>query len=104
MARALGNLLQNARCHAHEQIVVSFTREGTDYLLSVEDDGPGIPESDRACIFEPFTRLDASRDRDTGGYGLGLAIVSRVAQWHDGSVCVTDSSLGGARFVLRWPV
>ena len=54
-------------------------------------------------MFEPFIRLDESRDRGTGGAGLGLAIVQRVAANHGGTIEVRDSPLGGARFVLRWP-
>ena len=103
LARALGNLLQNAKRYAKNQINVSFSRDQRHYQLCIDDDGPGIPPSERERIFEAFTRLDASRDRDTGGYGLGLAIVDRIAQWHRGSVYVEDSPLGGARFVIRWP-
>ena len=66
-----------------------------EYVLMVDDDGPGIPLADRERIFEPFIRLDESRDRGTGGTGLGLAIVSRVARWHNGTAEVVDSPLGG---------
>ena len=65
------------------------------YVLMVDDDGPGIPLADRERIFEPFIRLDESRDRGTGGTGLGLAIVSRVARWHNSTAEVVDSPLGG---------
>jgi len=71
-------------------------------VLTVDDDGPGVPPADRERIFEPFIRLDESRDRGTGGTGLGLAIVSRVARWHNGTALATDSPLGGARFVVSW--
>jgi two-component system sensor histidine kinase RstB len=65
--------------------------------------GPGIPEADRKRIFEPFTRLDSSRSRISGGYGLGLAIVQQIVSWHGGKVVAIDSPLGGARFSIRWP-
>lgn len=103
LARALGNLLQNAQRYAQSDVKVVFTQDNGHYQLSVDDDGPGIPDTERDSIFEAFKRLDASRDRDTGGYGLGLAIVQRISLWHGGSVVVQDSPLGGARFIIRWP-
>ncbi|VAW87761.1 Sensory histidine kinase in two-component regulatory system with RstA, partial [hydrothermal vent metagenome] len=103
MARAVGNLLQNAQRYAQGNVGVTFTQDEKNYQIMVDDDGPGIPKSERAHIFEAFKRLDASRDRDTGGYGLGLAIVQRICQWHEGAVMVEDSPLGGARFIIRWP-
>ncbi|MNT74659.1 Sensor protein RstB [compost metagenome] len=69
----------------------------------MDDDGGGIAEADRERVFEPFIRLDESRDRGTGGAGLGLAIVKRVAANHGGTIAIQGSPLGGARFVLRWP-
>ncbi len=103
LARALGNLLQNSQRYAQTRTSVIFTYDNGYYQLSVDDDGLGVPESERERVFEAFKRLDVSRDRDTGGYGLGLAIVQRISQWHGGGVAVEDSPLGGARFVIRWP-
>ncbi len=104
MTHALLNLLRNAVRYAASQVEVGLTRDAAgNMLLSVADDGPGIAPADRARIFEPFTRLDESRQRATGGFGLGLAIVRRVARWHGGEVEVDDSRLGGARFLLQWP-
>ena len=71
-------------------------------MIHVEDDGPGIPKSDYKRIFQAFVRLDSSRSRDTGGYGMGLAIVERIATWHGGDVIVSKSLLGGAEFTIRW--
>ncbi|WP_424625323.1 ATP-binding protein [Achromobacter marplatensis] len=103
MTRALLNLLQNAIRHAGGRVQVSLTSPAPqEYVLTVDDDGPGVPPADRERIFEPFIRLDESRDRGTGGTGLGLAIVSRVARWHNGMALATDSPLGGARFVVSW--
>lgn len=103
LARALSNLLQNAKRYANHQINISFSNDHGYFQLAIDDDGTGIPEAERENIFDAFKRLDASRDRGTGGYGLGLAIVQRISQWHGGNVSVTGSPLGGARFVIRWP-
>ena len=103
MARAAINLLRNAIRHAHGRIAITLLQpDANHYWLVVDDDGPGVPAADRARIFEPFTRLDASRNRATGGFGLGLAIVRRIAEWHHGTVEVVDSPLGGARFIVSW--
>ena len=72
--------------------------------IAVEDDGPGIPPSDRERVFERFTRLDDSRTRHEGGSGLGLAVVRSIVTRHHGQVRVDDSPLGGARFVAEFPV
>ncbi|MFG0230438.1 ATP-binding protein [Achromobacter sp. 413638] len=104
MSRALLNLVQNAVRYASRLVHVSLAaRADGAYELIVDDDGPGIPARDRDKIFEPFIRLDESRDRGTGGAGLGLAIVQRVAAAHHGDISVHGSPLGGARFILRWP-
>ena len=103
MARALANLLQNAARYAHRNVDVIFTVENGYSQLIVDDDGPGIPEAERASIFDAFKRLDSSRDRGSGGFGLGLSIAYRISEWHGGEICVSDSPLGGARFEIRWP-
>ncbi|CAB3824138.1 MAG: ATP-binding protein [Achromobacter pulmonis] len=103
MTRALLNLLQNAIRYAGSRVQVSLVSPAPRaYVLMVDDDGPGIPVADRERIFEPFIRLDESRDRGTGGTGLGLAIVNRVARWHGGTAEAADSPLGGARFIVSW--
>lgn len=106
-AAALGqvvrNLVDNAIRHANGTVLLaSGTREGEAWL-TVEDDGPGVPAGERGRIFERFVRLDEARARDAGGSGLGLAIVEEIARIHGGSVAVSDSVLGGARFVVRLP-
>jgi two-component system sensor histidine kinase RstB len=104
MELALSNLIVNASRYAHARVAIEVAQATTDYYLSVDDDGPGVPEADREHVFRAFARLDTSRNRDTGGYGLGLAIVARIATLHGGRAEVTTSpSLGGARFSLRWP-
>lgn len=104
VGRAMDNLVGNAVRYAGTQIMVRLWRDGENACLQVEDDGPGIPEGMRAQVFEPFTRLDPSRDRHTGGCGLGLAIVDSVVRAHQGSVILDSGPLGGARFTLRWPL
>ncbi|MGS0893186.1 ATP-binding protein [Burkholderia stagnalis] len=104
VARALLNLIRNGARYAARQVRLSAARGGAGALvLTVDDDGPGIPAAERARVFEPFQRLDSSRDRQTGGFGLGLAIVRRVALVHGGDVRLEDSPLGGARFVITLP-
>ncbi|CAN7531993.1 ATP-binding protein [Pseudomonas sp. GL-B-26] len=102
MARAVINLLRNAIRYADDRVEVSLVRTGDHYEVRVNDDGPGVPMDGREKIFEPFSRLDASRDRRTGGFGLGLALVRRVSQSHGGQVEVMDSPWGGASFRMTW--
>jgi two-component system sensor kinase ParS len=103
MALAASNLLVNASRHAKTQVAIALEAGDKTYTLAVEDDGPGIPEADRERVFKAFTRLDDSRSRGTGGYGLGLAIVARIAALHGGAARIETSKLGGARIVIEWP-
>lgn len=102
MPYALRNLLRNAFKYASKQICVSSEVIDERVLIHVDDDGIGIPAAEREHIFSAFTRLDRSRDRSTGGYGLGLAITRRVMELHGGSAIADASPLGGARFTLSW--
>lgn len=103
LARVLRNLGDNARRHATSLVRVSLREEGGFAVCRVEDDGMGIPESERDRVFQRFVRLDDARARDDGGSGLGLAIVSEIVAAHDGTVTVSESDLGGARFEVRLP-
>jgi signal transduction histidine kinase len=111
LTRAVTHLLDNAARHADTSVTVGLaTDDRTDsgfpgevVRLTVDDDGPGVPVDDRERIFERFVRLDDARQRDLGGAGLGLAVVAAVAKSCGGTVEVTDSPLGGARFVLSLP-
>lgn len=103
--RVVQNLVGNAVRYCDHKIVISggVNEAGMAYVC-VEDDGPGIPEEDRKRIFEAFARLDDSRTRASGGYGLGLSIVSRIAYWFGGRIEVDASpNLKGARFTMSWP-
>lgn len=102
--RVLQNLAGNATRYAESTIIISAGLEKNEAFISVEDDGHGIPEKDREKVFIPFARLDDSRTRASGGYGLGLSIVSRIAFWFNGRMSVDESpTLGGARFIMKWP-
>ena len=104
MPYALTNLLRNAIKYAKSRIVVSAQVSANRVLIHVDDDGIGIAPDERQKVFNAFTRLDRSRDRATGGYGLGLAIVRLVLEQHEGSALADSSPLGGARFTLNWPL
>lgn len=104
MPFAVRNLLRNAIKYAQSRIVVGAELRDGWVTIHVDDDGIGIPEADRETVFNAFTRLDRSRDRTTGGYGLGLAIARLVLELHGGTARAQASPLGGARFTLEWPI
>jgi len=100
------NLLENAAKYAlpdSAPVTLSAAREGAFVTVRVKDDGPGIPESDRASLFEPFFRVDRSRSKRTGGYGLGLSICKRIMEAHGGDISLESAKGRGALFVLRFP-
>lgn len=103
LARVVRNLVDNARRHARSRVLVTVGRSGDTAVLEVSDDGPGVPQADRARVFERFVRLDDARARTDGGSGLGLAIVAEVVAAHGGTVEVTDGPEGGALFRVRLP-
>ncbi|MDB5907712.1 MAG: two-component sensor histidine kinase [Massilia sp.] len=100
--RAVGNVLRNAQKYAQSRIILSARRVGTGAEIAVEDDGPGIPEAERERIFEPFYRLDRSRDRATGGFGLGLSIARKAVEAHGGTIRAEGGAAGGARVVISF--
>ncbi|MEH6352892.1 ATP-binding protein [Pseudomonas sp. 3JA] len=102
-ARALQNLLRNAMRYCEKRIQVGVLVSDQGCEIWVDDDGIGIPDSERERVFEPFYRLDRSRDRATGGFGLGLAISRRALEAQGGTLTVEASPLGGARFRLWLP-
>lgn len=106
-ARLLGqlvrNLADNAARHARSAVAIGVTGRGAEVVLTVDDDGAGVPPDERDRIFERFVRLDEARARDAGGSGLGLAIVRAIAEAEGGGVRVEDSPLGGARFSVVLP-
>jgi signal transduction histidine kinase len=103
LRRMVRNLGENAARHASSRVDIALTGLGDDVVLTVDDDGPGIPESERQRVLRRFVRLDEARSRDDGGSGLGLAIVDEVARAHGGSVSISQSPLGGACVEVRLP-
>lgn len=102
---ALVNLLDNAAKYAPEHSRVELHAEAANgrVRITVTDQGPGIPEADRARVFERFYRVDKSRSRALGGTGLGLSIVKHAVEASGGSVWVESGPDGGARFVILLP-
>ena len=103
MMQLVRNLLDNAVRYASSRVAVSTFEDAQSVVLWVDDDGPGIPEQDCARVFDRFTRLESGRSRDTGGTGLGLALVRRIAEQHGGCARVDRSPDGGARLEVRLP-
>src|SRR5450759_3611703 len=102
LRRVLANLVDNAVHHASSKVVLQVRAEGGDAVLTVVDDGPGIPADERDRVFERFARLDDARDRDAGGTGLGLAIVRELLRRSDGSISLQDNPSGpGLAAVVR---
>ena len=101
--RIVRNLLENALRYGGGRVEVRTERTGDTIVLSVSDNGAGIPTELRERVFERFYRIDPSRSRETGGTGLGLAIVRNAAHSLGGRASVEDSELGGARFVVMLP-
>ena len=100
------NLLENATRYSMAQscpVELSAAHNGDAIVVCVTDHGPGIPETDRERVFEPFLRLDRSRTKRTGGYGLGLSICKRIMEAHGGSIRVESAEHHGASFVLTFP-
>jgi len=104
LERSLRNLLQNAVRYTNSRIQITLMTVDDQAIIHVDDDGPGMPLADRQRIFEPFVQLAAHSNLDSPGYGLGLAIVHRVAKWHGGSVTVSEAPIGGARLSLVLPI
>ncbi len=103
LGQVLRNLLDNAVRHAGSAVRVELTADGTQAVVRVDNDGPPVPPEDRLRVFDRFVRLDATRDRDTGGAGLGLAIAADIARAHGGSVTAGEADDGWCRFELRLP-
>jgi two-component system osmolarity sensor histidine kinase EnvZ len=102
LRRCINNLIANARRYgSHIWLTSVPVEDGVDILI--DDDGPGIPAAERERVFQPFTRLDASRNPSTGGIGLGLTIARDVARSHGGDVRLENSPQGGLRARVHLP-
>jgi signal transduction histidine kinase len=103
LRRAFANLIDNALKYGGRADVSLSTVSG-ELLIAIADAGPGLPEAELERVFEPFYRMESSRSRDTGGVGLGLAIVRQIARSHGGEVMLENRAAGGLRAVLRLPL
>jgi two-component system osmolarity sensor histidine kinase EnvZ len=103
LRRAVTNIIENA-FHYGKEIAVAITSDDKRLEISVDDDGPGIPKDKRDDVFKAFYRVDPSRNKETGGVGLGLAIAKDIVVSHGGSIELSDSSLGGLRVVISLPL
>jgi signal transduction histidine kinase len=103
LSRAVRNLLDNASRHARSAVSITVQEAGDAAVIEVADDGDGVPAGSEELIFEPFTRLDAARNPNTGRSGLGLAIVRDIVELHHGSVHVERRPTLGTVFVVRLP-
>lgn len=102
--RAISNFISNAIKYGNDKVRVTFSSKDNMCSICVEDNGEGVSEQFKSVIFDAFSRGDQSRNRETGGFGLGLAIVVRIMEWHKGQASIDDSALGGAAFTLSWPI
>ncbi|MFT5286760.1 MAG: signal transduction histidine kinase, partial [Planctomycetota bacterium] len=108
---ALNNLVGNAiKWSPRGGVVqVALTGEDDEVCLTIDDEGPGVPMGEREKVFEPFysapmsTHIDGERGHGRAGYGLGLALVSSAVAVHNGTIEISDSDRGGARFLVRIP-
>lgn len=107
LKRAIRNLLDNAISYggsAHIKLIPADPGEGDVHIIEIEDQGPGIPEADIERIFEPFVRLEASRNKETGGIGLGLAIARSIIKGHGGAIQAQNKQEGGLKVTISLPV
>jgi signal transduction histidine kinase len=106
MRTVIRNLLENAIKYSlpdSRAVEVSAAQNGEYVVIRVTDDGPGIPERDIPSLFEPFFRVDRSRSKKTGGYGLGLSISKRIVEVHGGTIAVHNNRERGTSFVITLP-
>jgi signal transduction histidine kinase len=104
LARVVRNLVDNAVRHASSTVTMDCRPDAAHAVITIADDGPGIPAQDRERVFERFVRLDPTRTRSSGGSGLGLSIVEQIVRSHHGTVEVGDAANGGAVFTLTLPL
>jgi len=106
MRTAIRNLLENAVKYSlpdSGRVHVAATENGHGVVIRISDDGPGIPEGDISSLFEPFFRVDRSRSKKTGGYGLGLSIAKRIIETHGGTIAAENNADRGASFIVTLP-
>jgi signal transduction histidine kinase len=102
LKRAVANLIENAVVYG-KRAEVRLAQTPEDFEIRIEDEGPGIPETEFERVFRPFYRLEASRNRDSGGAGLGLAIARSVVRSHGGDIVLENRPEGGLRATISLP-
>lgn len=103
--RAIQNLISNAVQYASKNIYITVQNHSNKLVITIEDDGKGIPDNKLDVIFDPFVKLDTNRSREEGHFGLGLAICAKVMDWHKGNIIANNSiKYGGASFSLSFPL
>jgi signal transduction histidine kinase len=102
LKRAVRNIVENAVIHG-KRARVTLNGPGRETWITVEDDGPGIPEDQMQQVFSPFVRIDAARGEETGGIGLGLAIARSIVRGHGGDISVENRKEGGLRATIKLP-
>jgi len=103
LKRALTNLIDNAVKYGHRAHVYATAKDSNDVEITIDDEGPGIPERQMDLVFLPFHRLETSRSQNTGGIGIGMAIAQMIIDAHGGSVHLSNRSTGGLRVQVRLP-
>ena len=104
LARAFSNIIENAARYAKSTIKMTEVDSPTETTITIEDDGPGIPDDKKSDALRPFVRLDESRGTNTGGTGLGLSIAKTAIENHGGQIFLEDSDLGGLRVRIVLPI
>ncbi|TAN57943.1 MAG: two-component sensor histidine kinase, partial [Magnetospirillum sp.] len=100
--RALANLVENG-CRFGGQVAVRAGHQGSGIEVVIEDQGPGIPEAEMGHVFAPFFRLEGSRNRKTGGIGLGLSVARTIIRAHGGDISLENRKEGGLRVTVTLP-
>ncbi len=104
LRRAVENILRNAIRHTAPDTVVAITLQQQDTIsITIHDQGPGVPEAELSRLFEPFVRVEGARERQTGGYGLGLAIAQQAIRVHNGTLTASNAAGGGLEVVIELP-
>uniref|UniRef100_UPI0035CF8EF7 ATP-binding protein n=1 Tax=Bartonella sp. AC67GZZY TaxID=3243459 RepID=UPI0035CF8EF7 len=101
--RLINNLVSNAFCHANTVKLTAISQQES-FIITIDDDGPGIQKNMRTEVFKPFFRLDKARNQDASGTGLGLSIAQDIARSHGGNIQLDDSPLGGLRAIIDVPL
>jgi signal transduction histidine kinase len=103
LRRLFDNLLENANRYGHGEIAIVMSDDAHDIMVAINDNGPGIPEDDLETVFQPFRRLEGSRNRESGGSGLGLGIARSIARAHGATITLKNGATGGLCAQVQFP-